>query len=258
MENMAMLCDESEIYVRSARVRYSETGCDGLLKPLKVFDLFQDTAMEHADLMGVSSAQLSARNLTWFVVRHHVQFSILPRWNQPVTVKTWRYPQRNLYDIRHYEIHDEEARLLVQARSMLVIIDTLRKQPVRLSRALSPMHLVNNGPQKEDFVDIPAVANPEFEQLFPIRKQDLDFNGHVNNAVFIGWALENLPEVDTQPLLLREIEVTYLSDIMFGQTVKAQGQVLSNDAGPVILYHIVDNQTARVTTRMRIAWSPVL
>lgn len=207
MGNRAIVCNESEIYTRSARVRYSETGCDGLLKPVKVFALFQDTAMEHADLMGVSRAQLYAWNLTWFVVHHHVLFFRLPRWNQTVTVKTWRCPQRKLYDIRHYEIRDEQDHLLVQCRSMLVIIDTLRKQPLRLSRALLPGQLINHGPQKDGFADIPGVTHSAFEQLFPIRKQDLDFNGHVNNAVFIGWALENLPGEGEQPLLPCEIEV---------------------------------------------------
>lgn len=246
-----------DVYNRPFLVRYSETGCDGLLKPLKVFDYLQDAAMEHAHRMGVSSAQLQARNLAWFVLRYHVRLFGFPRWNETVAVKTWRYPERNLYEIRRYEIRDAQANLFMEGVSSLVIIDTERKKPVRLKHALPPELLRTNVTHTHNFAEIPGVARPEFEQIFPIRKQDLDFNGHVNNTVFIGWALEHVPEGGVQPLLPSEIEVNYLSDIKFGQTVKAQGQILATEAWPAFLYSIVDINDNSEKTRMRIVWKPL-
>lgn len=245
-----------DIYTRPFQVRYSETGGDGLVKPVKIFDYCQDAAMEHADLLGVSGEHLRVRHLAWFVVRYRVQFYDLPRWNQSLVLKTWRYPERNLYEIRCYEMWDAKDHLMMQGQSALVIIDTLRKHPVRLKNALPPECLAVGTAQTERFADIPAITQPEFEQPFAIRKQDLDFNGHVNNAVFIGWGLENVPEDGGRRFMPSAIEVNYLSDIRFGQTVKAQVQRLTTEACPAFLYRIVDGQDDHETTRMRIIWKP--
>lgn len=245
------------MYRRPFRVRYSETGCDGFIKPLKIFDYCQDAAMEHAENLGVSSVRLKARDLAWFIVRYKARFFALPRWNQDLVLQTWRYPQRGLYDIRCYELRDDKERLLMQGRSALVIIDTLRKRPVRLKHALPPEQLAAVPDEGDAFAELPAVTHPEFEQRFSIRKQDLDFNGHVNNTVFIGWALENMPASGTSLLMPGEVEVNYLGDIQFGRAVKAQGQSLSSQTGPAFLYRIADSQDDRETTRMRIAWIPL-
>ncbi|HQP30474.1 MAG TPA: thioesterase [Deltaproteobacteria bacterium] len=247
--------DDSNIYRRPFHVRYSETGSNGFIKPVKVFDYCQDAAMEHADKLGVSSVHLKARDLAWFVVRYRVRLFALPRWNQGLILQTWRYPQRGLYEIRCYELRDDEERLLMQGRSALVIIDTRRKRPVRLRHALPAEQLTAVPDEGDTFADLPAVTHPEFEQLFSIRKQDLDFNGHVNNTVFIGWALENMP--GSESLMPSEVEVNYLSDIEFGRTVMAQGQSLAHETGPAFLYRIADTRDNRETTRMRIAWKPL-
>ena len=243
------------IFSRPFKVRYSETGCNGLIKPLKVFDYCQDAAMEHAEKLGVSSVDLKARDLAWFVIHYQARFFSLPRWNQSLVLKTWRYPQRGLYEIRCYELRDAADSLCMEGRSALVIIDTRRKRPVRLRHALPAEQLTAVPDEGDTFADLPAVTHPEFEQLFSIRKQDLDFNGHVNNTVFIGWALENMP--GSESLMPSEVEVNYLSDIEFGRTVMAQGQSLAHETGPAFLYRIADTRDNRETTRMRIAWKPL-
>jgi medium-chain acyl-[acyl-carrier-protein] hydrolase len=257
MEKLQMPESPLDIHTRPFLVRYSETDCDCLLKPLKVFDYFQDTAMEHAHHMGVSGIHLRPRNLAWFVVYYQVQFFTLPGWNQNVSLKTWRYPERGLYEIRCYEMRDSQEQLMIQGRSVLVIIDTERKKPVRLKQALPPEQLIITVPSSKSYVEIPVITQPEIEQFFSIRKQDLDFNGHVNNTVFIGWALENVPESAGTRFIPNEVEVNYLSDIKFGQTVKALGQALTGGAYPSYLYQIIDNQDNRETTRMRISWQPI-
>jgi len=257
MNDAQAITSSLDPYTRPFRVRYSETGCDGLIKPLKIFDYCQDAAMEHAEKLGVSSVHLKARDLAWFIIHYQVRFLALPRWNQSLLLKTWRYPQRGLYEIRCYDLRDQEDRLFMQGRSALVIIDTQRKRPVRLKQALPPEQLIADASETVTFTDLPAIDKPEFEQLFSIRKQDLDFNGHVNNTVFIGWALENMPFGGNEALMPSEVEVNYLSDIEFGRTVKAQGQRLASDPYPAFLYRIADNQDNRETTRMRIVWKPM-
>ena len=257
MKEAVVTGEALNVYARPFTVRYSETGSDGLIKPLKVFDYCQDAAMEHAERLGVSGVHLRTRQLAWFIIHYKVRFFSLPCWNQSLLLKTWRYPQRGLYDIRCYELRDDKEQLMMQGRSALVIIDTQRKRPVRLKQALPPEQLIAPPSETVTFAELPPVTCPEFEQRFSIRKQDLDFNGHVNNTVFIGWALENVPSHGSSSLMPCEVDVNYLSDISFGHTIKAQGQRLPSEEHPTFLYRILDDRENRETTRMRIVWKPL-
>jgi medium-chain acyl-[acyl-carrier-protein] hydrolase len=92
---MGHMLSGMDVYTRQFRVRYSETGSDGLLKPVQIFKYFQDAASEHAYEMGVSGLHLRPRNLAWVVLKYQVKFLSYPRWNQIVYLKTWRHAERN-------------------------------------------------------------------------------------------------------------------------------------------------------------------
>jgi medium-chain acyl-[acyl-carrier-protein] hydrolase len=251
---MGNIMSGMDVYTRQFRVRYSETGSDGLMKPGQVFKYFQDAASEHVYEMGVSGLHLRTKNLAWVVLQYQVKFLGYPRWNQTVYLKTWRHTERNLYEIRTYEIRDEQGRLLTEGKSVWVMIDAGRKRPVRLKNNMPPGLMTGTAPVENSCTEIPALSQPEFEQIFRIRRQDLDFNGHVNNTVFIEWALETGPELVVLHLLPCKIEVNFLGDVGYGDKVKSQAQSLSNDALPIFLYRIMDNLDNHEKTRLRISW----
>jgi medium-chain acyl-[acyl-carrier-protein] hydrolase len=249
-----MINGEDAVYTRRFRVRYSETGYDGLLKPVQVFQYFQDMASDHAYEMGYSSLHLRIKNLTWVILRYHVKLFGYPKLNQTVFVKTWRHAERNLYDIRSYEIRDEQEQLLTKGQSVWVMIDTVRKKPVRLKNHLPADFMTGSTQGENSYVEIPSLSQPEFEQIFSIRRRDLDSNGHVNNTVYIEWALETGPESVVLYLLPCEIEVNFIGDVGYGDTVKSQAQSLSKDALPIFLYRITDIRDGHEKTRVRISW----
>ena len=251
---MGHLTRGMDVYAQQFRVRYSETGPNGLLKPVQVFQYFQDAAGEHAYEMGVSGLHLRPRNLAWVILQYQVKFLGYPRWNQTVYLKTWRHAERNLYEIRTYEIRDEQGQLLTEGKSVWVMIDTRRKRPVRLKNNMPPGLMTGAEPAGNSYAEIPALSKPEFEQIYRIRRRDLDFNGHVNNAVFIEWALETGPELVVLHLLPCEIEVNFLGDVGYGDTIKSQAQSLTNDTMPIFLYRISDNLNDHEKTRLRISW----
>ena len=251
---MVYMMSGMDAYTRQFRVRYSETGSDGLLKPVQVFQYFQDAASEHAYEMGVSGLHLRPRNLAWVILQYRVKFLGYPRWNQTVYLKTWRHAERNLYEIRSYEIRDEQGQLLTEGKSVWVMIDAGKKKPVRLKNNMPPGLMTGAEQVENSYAELPALSRPEFEQIFRIRRRDLDFNGHVNNAVFIEWALETVPELVVLNLLPLEIEANFLGDVGYGDTVKSQAQSLSNDEPPIFLYRITDNRGDHEKTRLRISW----
>jgi medium-chain acyl-[acyl-carrier-protein] hydrolase len=248
------MMSRTDAYTQQFQVRYSEIGSNGLLKPVQVFKYFQDAASEHTHIMGVSGLHLRPRNLAWVMLQYQVKFLGYPRWRQSVYLRTWRHTERNLYEIRSYEIRDEHEQLLTQGKGVLVLIDTEKKRPVRLKNNLPPGLMTETATVENSRTEIPALSEPEFEQIFRVRRRDLDFNDHANNTVFIEWALETGPESVILHSLPCEIEVNYIGDIGYGEVVKSQAQSLLNSGQPTFLHRITDNQDNRETTRLRIVW----
>ncbi|MFZ5572821.1 MAG: acyl-[acyl-carrier-protein] thioesterase [Thermodesulfobacteriota bacterium] len=245
-----------DIYQRTFRVRYSETGTDGQLKPISIFKYFQDAASEHAYLQGISALHLRARDYAWVVQRYHATIRAYPRWNEPIHLETWRCPHKNLYELRIFEIRSGAGELLVTGKSIWVMIHFPTKRPVRLSRLMTPELLAPPRQIDNDLPEIPACGEGNPETVFRIRRSDLDFNGHVNNTAYIEWALETGPETVILNRLPADIDVHYISDAGYGDMIASQAQAQPDCPGPAFLHRIMRRSDNRELSRLRIVWHP--
>ncbi len=243
-------------YERNFRVRYSETGTDGHLKPINIFKYFQDAASEHAYLQGISALHLRTLGLAWVILRYHATILTYPAWNETIQLKTWRWPHKNLYELRAFEIRNQEQKLLITGKCVWVMIHHENKKPVRLSRQMPGELMAPPRPIENDLMDIPSCPESEVESIFRIRRCDLDYNAHVNNTVYIEWALETGPEailLNHQPT---EIDVHYISDAGYGDLVVSQARAVPDGSGPAFLHRIIRQSDRKELTRLRITWRP--
>lgn len=176
------------------RVRYSDAGISGFLRPWVLFNMFQDTASVHAWNEEVSALHMAEKGLAWVVRAYTLEIKSLPVWNDEVRIKTWRFPHKNLYELRAYEVKGSSGQIFAQARSAWVLVKIDTGQPVRLGKNM-PLSF-KAGP--EVTFDIPEINDPEDKipdpRIFNVHTWDIDYNRHANNAVFIKWLIESLPD----------------------------------------------------------------
>ena len=243
-----------DIYRKNFTIRYSETGIDGKLRPINIFHFFQDTASEHAYEMAVSGLHLRPLKRAWVVMRYQVDIIKYPKWNETITLSTWRQPHKNLYELRAFDICDNAGQTLISGKTAWVMIDTERKKPVRLDRNMPAHLLTDNTPVENDFLEIPPVVAEEHETLFRTRRADLDFNAHVNNAIFIAWALETGPEEVILHQLPCRIAVNYQADVQYGAIIRVAAQQVEKEPFPVLAHRISRHDDDRELTQLLIAW----
>jgi medium-chain acyl-[acyl-carrier-protein] hydrolase len=90
----------------------------------------------------------------------------------------------------------------------------------------------------------------------------LDLNKHVNNVVYIQWALEAVPEDVLTRRRPVELEVSYRAEAFYGDAVLSRagadpGAATSpagSTSGPVFLHQIVNARTGAELTRLRTGW----
>jgi|SRR6056297_1489534 len=245
-------------YETTLTVRYAETGIEGRLKPGMILNYFQDMASDHCAEMGVSALDLLPKNLAWVVYRYQLHIYRYPVWKERLSLTTWRYPLNNLYELRQFDVYDESARLIITAKSSWVLTRPDTKKPVRLKYHM-PEALMNGHqhPVENDFSTVPELSEHTYTRPFRVRMHDLDFNRHVNNTVYVIWALESVPQAVAGHCLPHEISIQYQGDAVFGDQMTAFAQPVSGSSNHTYLHAIYHDGQGVPITRVMTRWQPI-
>jgi medium-chain acyl-[acyl-carrier-protein] hydrolase len=242
------------IYEKKRTVRYAEIGIAGRLKPVSIFNYFQDIASEHSALMGVSAYDLLLKGLAWVVIKYQLDIYNYPTWNENLLIRTWRCSFQKLYEVRKYEIYDDKQNLLVDAKSSWIATNLNTKKPVRIDRSLPSLltdHLVEID---NDLISLDSVSRPDFSRTFQIRMHDLDFNRHVNNSVYPVWAMESVPADILYTHSPRKIIINYIGESLYGDRILSATQQLDSNPIKTYLHSLVSEQTQKEITRIKTVW----
>jgi len=242
------------VYEQQIRVRYAETGIGAKLKPVEILNYFQDVASEHCRELGISAIDLLQKNLAWVVFRYDIDIKRYPSWNQVLTLRTRRYPDNNLYELRHYEIIDEAGRVLICGKSCWILTRLDTGKPVRLNKHL-PYPLCSNSytPIDNSFPEILPLETAEYQRSFTARMHDLDFNRHVNNASFILWAMESVPIDIAGEYRPAHITVHFIGEALFGETITVRSSQFATNPHPRFI-HVLTNPSGKEITRVMTHW----
>lgn len=240
-------------YIRELTIRFSETDNRGQLKIVSLFDYFQDVGSDHAALLGISAHDLLRKNYTWVMLKYSVRIERLPRWKEQVVMKTWRCPLRNLYELRQFDIEDPDGKLLIRSLSAWVMMNVDSRKPTRLDRFIPSDLMDIPASVTDDFLRLAPFDAPDDERMFNVRMQDIDFNNHVNNSVYIGWAVETVPQAIFNNHTLRQVEVNYINEISYGNRIFAQIRQEPGDSC-VFVHQILGGEDRRELTRLRTVW----
>ncbi|TVR53240.1 MAG: hypothetical protein EA425_03735 [Puniceicoccaceae bacterium] len=190
----------SKTVSRDYRVRPFEAGVRGNLKFVALLNYLQDAAVAHAGELGVDHPAGPAGPLAWVLVRYHVALDRYPYFGDTVRVTTWAQGWRGLLAVREFAIEDAGGGSFGAATSGWALVDTVKRRPVRPWEHLPTVPLAAKRMIEDDFAELPASDEAGRKRVFEVRMHDLDVNGHVNNAIYVEWALESVPAAtwDTQ------------------------------------------------------------
>lgn len=188
------------------------------LKAASLCRFMQEAAYQHAEHLGLGHTMLSEQGLAWVLSRQRIAISRFPQWGDAVKVRTWPSGADRLFFYREFEITDDRGEVILQSSTAWFIIDLERRERVH--------------PEWLDGVALP-VGSKVFDSKLgrlkgcgceggssvPVRYDDLDMSGHVNNVRYIEWVLNHLPLEFHQSHNLKSLEVNYLSEALYGHSV---------------------------------------
>ena len=106
-------------------------GPDGRLRLGAAFDLMQDIAGAHAEILGVGIHDLRRLGITWVLSRLMIKFDALPPRADSVRLKTWPSGVHRLFAMRQFELTDPATgRRIATASSYWLMLKLTNLRPV--------------------------------------------------------------------------------------------------------------------------------
>ena len=244
------------IYRKEYTVHTYETDARGLARPVALLNFLQDSAGDHAGRLGLSVVDLFKRNLTWVLSRYHVLIHRYPALGERLEVMTWPSGKHGYFAIRDFEVSDGDGGPVLSGTSSWMVIGIEKKQPVKVDDVVGPGYAVEKRALDDPFTSLPVLSARESGVRFRVETGHLDWNRHVNNAVYVQWALEAVPPdflMNRRPM---EVEVSYRAEALYGDEVLSAAQrVPEEDAGPAFLHQILNVATGAELARLRTRWA---
>lgn len=209
------------IWQETCAVRFGVIDHSDRLTLDAIFNFFQETAISHAENLGVGREIMARSRQVWILSRMSVLVQRRPRYGETITVRTWPRGSDKLFALRDYDIRDAQNKPVVQARSGWLIIDMEKRRPLR------PQAIMDALPGNDGLDALPSGAIGLAEranlQETAVRRalySDVDYNGHVNNVRYIQWIEDALdPALPEQAARMR-LDINYLNETLPGETVE--------------------------------------
>ncbi|GAY72650.1 acyl-[acyl-carrier-protein] thioesterase [Lentilactobacillus kosonis] len=174
----------------------------------------------------------------WVVTSYSIKINELPKIDQTIKLTTRGTSYNKYFAYREFWIEDESGQELVKIDSIWVLID-------EATRKVSPIDAEIIAPyESENIKRLPRLPRPEklgedvdASKKYQVRTNDIDFNGHVNNAHYLDWMVDVLPIDFITSHLPVQVDIRFESEVTYGNWVESSVNNVTMADGNVKTIH---------------------
>ncbi|MBQ6069362.1 MAG: hypothetical protein IJK84_07665 [Bacteroidales bacterium] len=168
------------------------------LSPWAVVRLFQEIACHHSETHSIGFSELIRQGRAWVVCRAYYRFDRLPHEAEPITLKTWSRGTDGLFAFRDSQILDGEGNAVVASSTYWAIMELGSRHVMRMHDFMDSFKYYDGyatDKQRLDRLRMPKdVGEPQQVAQFKVVPSMLDHTNHVNNAEYVRWIFDTLPQ----------------------------------------------------------------
>jgi medium-chain acyl-[acyl-carrier-protein] hydrolase len=229
-------------------IHYYEIDYKKRLHMTSLIDFLGDIATLQSENIGIGIDYLKEKNLAWVLYKWDIVVRRYPLFGDKITIKTNPHAYNKFYANRKFEVYDECGELIAYANSLWILVNTERKRPVRITKDLTAAYgMDENEDEVDTFGEIEALKHIQYESSFTVRYSDIDTNKHVNNAKYVGWAIESIPIDIILNHELSGIKVVYQKETTYGDTIKVLTEIIKEERRIRCLHRIEDKDGKELT-----------
>lgn len=217
---MPIASNFKSIHEKEWEINFSQCAPNGALNYTDLCNLLQLTAAEHADLGGISFADMQAFNQAWVLSRMRIEIASLPKWRDTITIKTWIVSLENSRSIRVMEVLNNNERI-ISCETFWAVLNTKIRRPETLG--LPHEHFekfADNFTTQKRVKKITIPADAEFAGLHKVVFSDLDLVNHVNNVKYLEWCLDLIHPKTLLTQTLKSLDMNFLNELLIDDEVQ--------------------------------------
>ena len=238
-------------------IRSYHTDVHGRLFTHQLLNFLQDAAHLHADGLGFGHEQLVNDDLLWVLSRLSIDIQRLPLNGQEVEVQTWVKSIRGSISEREFCVK-RAGDTIINASSVWVCLSGKTHKPARLPpeyldlMTTHDLYATLTGAEKA--VNETAQSEAINSSEITARYSDTDMVKHVNNAVYMRWALDAFRPDHFGHYQLKGLTINYLNETLLDSTVVIKYWQISNYE---FFHEIVDASDNSLICRIKTSWLPI-
>lgn len=205
-------------------VSISEADRQYAIKPAVLLNYMQNLAADSIDKYNHKFCwdELYKNGRGWFIIRYRIEFDNYPAGLDNILIRTESRGCQRLNAYRDFEGYNPKTgERLFRAASCWFIVNLNDKSVVNIKQEYPEFFDYVKREDDLTLRKLHTIETSDFEKLFHVRYDDLDINGHVNNTVYVTWALEALDYKFRSSHKLKTL------DIYFKHEVKYRDDILS-------------------------------
>ena len=220
--------DNNMIFTRNTLVDATHVDRWGRMRPASLLEVMQETAGDHAALLGVGREQLDPRGLFWAIVRQTIEIHRLPGIGETVLAETWPGPPSRTAYPRYMVGRTPQGEELFRAVALWLLMDVNTRAMVLPSGSgIQVPGLLRGGELANPMGIAPRVYDNQ--ELRRVRYSELDCNGHLSNTKYLNWMEDLLPTQWHRDHALSKVHICYLNEARADQEI-ALSWVLEDEA----------------------------
>jgi len=223
-------------------VEIFDAGQDSKVKIKSLFNYMQCSADRNSRSLGTSVSSLSEQNLTWVYSRFYAIVYDYPKIYDNIYCKTWRSRVINNFVCRDFIINNDKDYLFVKAVSSLALINKTSRKPVAIPESvITQLEYSNEINLEFPQVIVDKIDKYDYFYNTKAKYDDIDINGHMNNASYADIFFESIYEKLKGGASLKSIDIFFKGEVNYGDDLECQVTSLKNSQH--LFYHKLFNKT---------------
>ncbi len=176
-----------DLYTMPYTLRSRDVNMFQRLRSSQLFELMQEAATDHSELLGAGVDVIRAQNLMWVLARQNVEIARMPSYGEKITIETW--PGKTVHSMypRYYRLLDAKGDAVVNSSAIWLLADMSERTLVPSSRSGFEFSYEKRGME----IPLPSPPRSFFTDksiFFTVPFSYVDMNGHMNNTRYFDLA----------------------------------------------------------------------
>lgn len=231
------------IFKQKFEIKLNDINKKEQIKNKALFECLENIAARHADSINHGIKDIPTIGTTWILLCWQLEVLKRPTYEDTIEIHTWARKANKCFTYRDFEVFVNGEKCAIAA-SKWMLVDIKRGRPTKVEDEI----IAKYQPEYEKSVfgidEIEKLKELESydEQLqFPIRKSDIDINGHMHNLNYLDIVNEILTSEEEQEEF-NCVRIDYRKEIKLEDKIQVLKKVENNK-----YYFLIKNINTDVT-----------